>query len=206
SDIYGRKRIYLIAIGLFTIGSLLCGVATSIYELAAFRALQGLGGGGLMSLAITIVADMVSPRERGRYQGYIMAVFGVSSVAGPVVGGFFAGLDQFVGVAGWRWVFLVNVPIAVVAMIVVTKVLNLPHRRVDHRVDYWGAASLVVALVPLLTVAEQGREWGWGSGTAIAMYAIGAIGLAAFVLFERRMGDEALLPPRLFRNGNFTRG
>ncbi|MCP2332691.1 MULTISPECIES: DHA2 family efflux MFS transporter permease subunit [Actinoalloteichus] len=203
SDIYGRKPMYLTAITVFVVGSALCGVAASIYQLAAFRAVQGLGAGGLMSLALTIVADIVSPRQRGRYQGYFMAVFGVSSVLGPVLGGFFADLDDLAGVAGWRWVFLVNVPVGVVAFLIVAKVLNIPHHPVRHRVDYWGAAALVVGLVPLLTVAEQGREWGWSSPLSLLMFAVGTVGLVAFVLVERRMGDEALLPPRLFRSGTF---
>jgi EmrB/QacA subfamily drug resistance transporter len=206
SDIYGRKPLYLTAIGLFLAGSLLSGIATSMYELAAFRAVQGLGAGGLMSLGMAILADITSPRERSRYTGYFMAVFGVSSVAGPVVGGLFAGLDSFAGVAGWRWVFLVNVPVALIALVVVAKVLNVPHKRVDHRVDFWGAGLLTVGLVPLLIVAEQGRDWGWASGTAIAMYVIGGLGLIGFVLNEQRMGDEALLPLRLFRSGTFSLG
>jgi EmrB/QacA subfamily drug resistance transporter len=206
SDIYGRKPMYLSAITLFLIGSLLSGIATSMYELAAFRAVQGLGAGGLMSLGMAILADITSPRERSRYSAYFMAVFGVSSVAGPVVGGLFAGLDSFFGIAGWRWVFLVNVPIALIAFVVVAKVLNIPHKRVDHRVDFWGAGLLSVGLVPLLIVAEQGREWGWASGTSIAMYALGVLGLVGFVLNEKRMGDEALLPLRLFRSGTFSLG
>ncbi|RKT52156.1 MDR family MFS transporter [Saccharothrix australiensis] len=206
SDIYGRKPMYLTAISLFLVGSLLCGIANSMYELAAFRAVQGLGAGGLMSLAMAILADITSPRERSRYTGYFMAVFGISSVAGPVVGGLFAGLETFLGTAGWRWVFLVNVPIALIALVVVGKVLNVPHKRVDHRIDFQGAALLTVGLVPLLIVAEQGREWGWASGTAIAMYAVGVLGLVGFVLAERRMGDEALLPLRLFRRQTFSLG
>ncbi|MEO6087683.1 MAG: MDR family MFS transporter [Umezawaea sp.] len=206
SDIYGRKPMYLTAIGLFLAGSLLSGIATSMYELAAFRAVQGLGAGGLMSLGMAILADITSPRERSRYSAYFMAVFGVSSVAGPVVGGMFAGLDSFVGIAGWRWVFLVNVPVALIALVVVAKVLNIPHKRVDHRVDFWGAGLLSVGLVPLLIVAEQGREWGWASGTSIAMYALGVLGLVGFVFNEKRMGDEALLPLRLFRSKTFSLG
>ncbi|CAL99738.1 EmrB/QacA subfamily drug resistance transporter [Saccharopolyspora erythraea NRRL 2338] len=206
SDIYGRKPLYLAAISLFLLGSVLCGLANSIYELAAFRAIQGLGGGGLMSLALTIIADMLPPRERSRYQGYFMAVFGVSSVVGPVIGGLFAGMDSFLGFAGWRWVFLVNVPVGLIALVVVAKVLNVETERVRHRIDYWGAAALVVMLVPLLTVAEQGREWGWGSATSLAMYAIGAVGLVLFVVSERRMGDEALLPLRMFRLPSFRMG
>src|SRR5437588_87710 len=204
SDLYGRKPFYLLAIGIFIIGSAASAFSTSMYMLAAFRAFQGLGAGGLFSLALAIIGDMVSPRERGRYQGYFLAVFGLSSVLGPVVGGFFAGLDSFLGVTGWRWVFLVNLPIGLVALTVVSKVLNLPHRRIDHRVDYLGALTLVVGVVPLLIVAEQGREWGWASGRSLAMFAVGAIGLLAFVFTERRMGDEALLPLRLFRSSVFS--
>ncbi|GAB2871500.1 MDR family MFS transporter [Lentzea nigeriaca] len=206
SDIYGRKPMYLAAISLFLLGSLLSGIATSMYELAAFRAVQGLGAGGLMSLAFAIMADIISPRERNKYSAYFMAVFGSASVLGPVIGGVFAGLDSFVGVTGWRWVFLVNVPIALLALFVVGRVLNIPHKRVDHRIDFGGAAALTVGLVPLLIVAEQGREWGWASGTSIAMYVIGVLGLLAFVLVESRMGDEALLPIRMFRNHTFALG
>jgi EmrB/QacA subfamily drug resistance transporter len=204
SDILGRKPMYLTAITLFLTGSIASGMANSMYELAAFRAVQGLGAGGLMSLALAIIADMVSPRERSRYQGYFMGIWGVSSVAGPVVGGFFAGAGTFAGIDGWRWVFLVNVPIGIVALIVVAKFLNVPHTKVNHRVDYWGAGALTVALVPLLIVAEQGREWGWGSGRALLMYAIGVIGIASFILIERTMKDEALLPLRLFRRPVFS--
>jgi predicted MFS family arabinose efflux permease len=157
-----------------------------------------------MSLALAILADLVSPRERSRYQGYFMAVWGTSSVLGPVIGGFFAGAGTIFGVDGWRWVFLVNVPVGIVALFVVARFLNVPHNKVDHRVDYWGAAALTVALVPLLIVAEQGRQWGWDSAAAFAMYAIGVFGLIAFVVVERMMGDEALLPLRLFRRPVFS--
>lgn len=204
SDILGRKPMYLTAISLFLAGSLLSAFSTSMYELAAFRAVQGLGAGGLMSLVFAIIADIVSPRERGRYTGYFMGVWGTSSVLGPVIGGFFAGATTILGVDGWRWVFLVNIPVGIVALFVVARVLNVPHNKVNHRVDYWGATALAVALVPLLIVAEQGREWGWDSGKAFAMYAIGVIGVVSFVLIERWMGDEALLPLRLFRRPVFS--
>ncbi|HEX6353412.1 DHA2 family efflux MFS transporter permease subunit [Actinophytocola sp.] len=204
SDIFGRKPMYLSAITLFLVGSVASGFANSMYELAAFRAVQGLGAGGLMSLALAILADLVSPRERSKYQGYFMAVWGTSSVLGPVIGGFFAGANTFLGIDGWRWVFLVNVPVGIVGLIVVAKFLNVPHTRVNHRVDYWGAGALATALVPLLIIAEQGREWGWGSPAALAMYGIGALGLVAFVLVERSMGDEALLPLRLFQRPVFS--
>ena len=135
SDIYGRKPLFLTAIGIFVLGSIACTLATSMYQLAAFRAIQGLGAGGLFSLALTIIGDIVAPRERAKYQGYFVAVFGTSSVLGPVAGGFFAGQTEILGVTGWRWVFLINVPLGILALIVVTKVLNVPHTRRRHRID-----------------------------------------------------------------------
>ena len=123
--------------------------------------MQGLGAGGLFSLALAIIGDIVPPRERAKYQGYFLAVFGTSCVLGPVIGGFFAGQETILGIAGWRWVFLVNVPIGIAALVVVSRTLHLRHTRLDHRIDWAGAALLSVALVPLLLVAEQGREWGW---------------------------------------------
>ncbi|MFZ2515044.1 MAG: MDR family MFS transporter, partial [Candidatus Lutibacillus vidarii] len=200
SDIYGRKPFFIAAISIFTVGSMLCTLATSIGTLALYRAVQGLGAGGLFSLALAIIGDIVPPRERAKYQGYFLAVFGTSSVLGPVIGGFFAGQDSILGVTGWRWVFLVNVPIAAAALVVVTRTLHLHHTRLDHRIDYWGALALTVALVPLLIVAEQGREWGWLSGISVLCYAIGAAGFVAGWFIERAMGDEALIPLRLFTN------
>ena len=204
SDLYGRRPFYLFAIGIFVVGSMLCGLSTSMYELAAFRALQGIGAGGLMSLALAIIGDIVPPRERSRYQGMFMAVFGTSSVLGPVIGGFFAGQDSLLGITGWRWIFYINVPLGVAAFAVVWRVLHLPHNRRDHRIDWPGALALVTCLVPLLIVAEQGRIWGWGSGRALLCYAIGLVGLIAFILAERVYKDDALLPLRMFRNRSFA--
>ncbi|WP_026423468.1 MFS transporter [Actinokineospora inagensis] len=204
SDIYGRKPFFVTAITLFVIGSLACTFSQSMYQLAAFRAFQGLGAGGLMSLALTIIADIVSPRERARYQGFFLAVFGTSSVLGPVIGGFFAGQSEILGITGWRWVFLVNVPIGIIALIVVARVLNVPHERHDHRIDYFGAIFLSVTVVPLLIVAEQGREWGWHSQQALLCYGIGFVGLVGFLLVEKVMKDEALIPLRLFRTSTFA--
>ncbi|WP_127504507.1 MDR family MFS transporter [Actinoplanes solisilvae] len=206
SDIYGRRPFFLFAIGIFVVGSFLCGMSQNMYELAAFRAIQGIGAGGLMSLALAIIGDIVPPRERAKYQGYFLAVFGTASVLGPIMGGFFAGADSILWLDGWRWVFYLNVPIGIAAMIVVARVLHLPHHRVNHRIDWPGAVALIVGLVPLLTVAEQGRTWGWDSGRAFLCYIIGAIGLVAFVLIERAYGDEALLPIRLFRNRTIAVG
>jgi EmrB/QacA subfamily drug resistance transporter len=206
SDQYGRKPFFMFAISVFIVGSALCTLSTSMYMLAAFRAFQGIGAGGLFSLALAIIGDIIPPRERAKYQGYFMAVFGTSSVLGPVVGGALAGTNTLAGIDGWRWIFLINVPIGVAALVVVAKVLHLDHVRRDHRIDYQGAVALVVALVPLLIVAEQGRTWGWGSASSLACYIVGAIGIVAFVLAERRAGDDALLPLRLFRNGVFAVG
>jgi EmrB/QacA subfamily drug resistance transporter len=200
SDIYGRKKFFIAAISIFILGSMLCTLATSMYSLAAYRAFQGLGAGGLFTLALAIIGDIVSPRERARYQGYFLAVFGTSSVLGPVIGGFLAGQSSILGVAGWRWVFLVNVPIGVVALFVVSATLHIPHFRRDHRIDWWGAAFLTVALVPLLTVAEQGRTWGWDSGRSFACYIVGVLGVISFIYAEWKFGDEALIPLRIFKN------
>jgi len=198
-DLYGRKKLFMFAISVFIVGSVLCAFATSMYELAAFRAFQGLGAGGLFTLVLAIIGDIVSPRERAKYTGYFMATFATSSVLGPVIGGFFAGQDEILGVTGWRWVFLVNVPVGIVALIVVFRTLHLSHQPRQVRIDWWGAVALVVALVPLLTVAEQGREWGWDSARSITAYVVGGLGLAAFYFAERAMGDAALIPLRLFR-------
>src|SRR3954453_17117132 len=199
-DLYGRKKLFLFAISLFIVGSALCAFATSMYQLAAFRAFQGLGAGGLFTLVLAIVGDIVSPRQRAKYTGYFMAVFGTSSVLGPVIGGFFAGQEELLGMAGWRWVFLVNVPIGIVALFVVYRTLHLSHQRRDARIDWWGAVTLVVTLVPLLTVAEQGRQWGWGTPRALVCFLLGAASLGTFVYVEKQMGDNALIPLRMFRS------
>ncbi|MGY1772770.1 MDR family MFS transporter [Blastococcus sp. SYSU D00813] len=204
SDIYGRRPFYLFAIAAFVVGSALCGISTSMYELAVWRAVQGVGAGGLMSLALAIIGDIVPPRERSRYQGYFMAVFGSSSVLGPVVGGFLAGQESLAGLAGWRWIFWINVPLGILAFAVVMRVLHLPHERREHRIDWPGALALVTFLVPLLIVAEQGRIWGWTDPRSVTCYVVGAVGFVLFVLAERRYGDDALLPLRLFRNRSFS--
>ncbi|MGN6088957.1 MAG: MDR family MFS transporter [Actinomycetales bacterium] len=206
SDLYGRRPFFLFSISVFVIGSFLSGLSTSMYMLAAMRAIQGIGAGGLFSLALTIIGDLVPPRERARYQGYFLAVFGTSSVLGPVVGGFLAGQDTILGITGWRWVFYVNVPIGIVSLFLVARTLHLPHVRRDHQIDYAGAAALIVGVVPLLMVAEQGREWGWASLASIACYVVGALGLVSFVLAERRIGEDALLPLRLFSGKTFMVG
>lgn len=198
-DLYGRKKLFMFAITVFIVGSALCSFANSMYQLAAFRAFQGIGAGGLFTLVLAIIGDIVSPRERARYTGYFMAMFGTSSVLGPLIGGFFAGQATILGITGWRWVFLVNVPIGIAALVVVFRTLHVHHEPREVRIDWWGAAALVVGLVPLLTVAEQGRTWGWDSPRSLACFAVGALGIAGFFLAERAMGDAALIPLRIFR-------
>lgn len=203
SDIFGRRPLYLIAIGVFLAGSLYAGSVHSMAELALARGIQGLGAGGLLALALTIIGDIVSLKDRAKYQGYFMSVFGVSSVLGPVVGGAFAGSANILGFDGWRWVFFINVPIGLAALVVVFLFLHLPPRHVKQKIDYWGAAAITLAVVPLLLVAEQGRTWGWTSGGAWLCYGLGVIGIVAFLLVEKRAGDYALIPLRLFRNATF---
>ena len=199
-DIYGRKRLFITAITVFVIGSVLCTFATSMGTLAVYRAIQGLGAGGLFSLALAIIGDIVAPRERAKYQGYFLAVFGTSSVLGPVIGGFLAGQETLLGITGWRWIFLVNVPIGIIALLVVRRTLHLQHRRLDHRIDWLGAALLSVSLVPLLLVAEQGREWGWTSAASLTCFGVGLVAALAFLWQEWRMAEEAILPLMMFRN------
>jgi len=204
SDIYGRKRLFMLAIVIFVAGSALCGLATSMYELAGFRAFQGIGAGGIMPLALAVIGDIIPPRQRARYQGYMMATFASASVLGPVLGGLLAGTNDFLGIAGWRLIFYINVPIAIVALIVIARVLKLDYVRRQRRIDWWGSVLLAVGLVPLLVVAEQGQAWGWTSARSFACYLLAAAGLALFVWVQQRMGDDALLPLRLFRSPTFS--
>ena len=197
SDLYGRKTVFQAAIVIFLVGSALSGLAQTMGQLIAFRAIQGLGAGGLMALAIAIIGDVVSPRERGRYQGYIGAVFAVASVAGPLLGGFF--VDNL----SWRWAFYVNLPVGVGALLVTSVALDLPFRRRPHVVDYLGAALLVAGVTCLLLVTVWGGDrYAWGSSTIAALAVAGTLLLVAFAFHERRT-EEPVLPPRLFRDPVF---
>lgn len=200
SDIFGRKPLYVVSISSFVLGSLLSGMATSMYELAAFRAVQGLGAGGLMALALIILGDMLSPRERTKYQALFFGVWGVASVLGPVLGGFFADANSILGFAGWRWIFFINVPLGIAALFIILRVLHLPatHKRV--KIDWAGVTMLVVAIVPMLIVVEQGRSWGWTSGSVLGLGALAVAGIVGFLVAELRAQDNALLPPRIFKN------
>ncbi|MBC7724569.1 MAG: MFS transporter [Burkholderiaceae bacterium] len=206
SDIFGRRPLFIFAISIFLAGSVASGFATSIFELSLFRAFQGLGAGGLMALPLAIMGDMLAPRERAKYQGYFLAVFGISSVIGPLIGGLFAGTPEILFIAGWRWVFLINLPIGAIALVIVMSFLHLPKKSVNRsvRIDWWGAAAVIVTVGTLLLVAEQGRSWGWMSPAAIVSYVVVALGIAAFILVERRMGDDALIPLKLFRSSTFS--
>lgn len=203
-DIFGRRKLFIIAISIFLFGSLLCGFAADMFQLAMFRAVQGIGAGGLFALALTVLADIVPPRERARYQGMFLAVFGTSSVLGPVVGGLFASADSIMFTEGWRWVFLINLPIGAIALFMVVTFLHVPHTPKPQRIDWWGAVTIVLAVVPLLLVAENGNEWGWGSTLSISMYVVGGLGILAFILAERAAKETALLPLALFRSSSFS--
>lgn len=204
-DIFGRRPVFMAAIAIFILGSFTTGFANSMIELASYRALQGIGAGGLFSLALTIVADIVPPRERARYQGLFLAVFGSSSLLGPVIGGTLAGIDELMFVEGWRWIFLMNLPIGAASMFMVITFLHVPHTPRKQKIDWWGAAAIIVATVPLLLVAEQGREWGWSSPLSLAMYVAGVTGIVSFILIEKKMGEAALIPLHIFRNKTFAR-
>lgn len=197
-DQYGRKRLYQGAIVLFLIGSALCGLARSMPELIAFRAVQGLGGGGLMVLSMAIVGDLVPPRERGRYQGLFGAVFGTSSVLGPLLGGL------FVDHVGWRWVFYVNLPLGALALLVIAAVLHLPVHSTRHSLDLPGIVLVVGLAVCLVLMASLGgTTWAWGSWQIGALAVLAALFLVGFVRAERR-ATEPVLPLRLFALRTFT--
>ena len=192
SDLYGRRPLFQAAIVVFLVGSVLCGLSQSMGQLIAFRAVQGLGIGGLLALSQAIIGDIVAPRERGRYQGYVGAVFGVSSVGGPLIGGF------LVDGPGWRWCFYVGVPIGIAAFVVTSRVLTMPFIRRETKVDYLGA-SLIVAGVSLILILLSlgGQEFAWGSAEAVGM-GIGSVVLLGLAVLQERRAPEPIIPPRLF--------
>ncbi|MFD3333341.1 DHA2 family efflux MFS transporter permease subunit [Streptomyces sp. NPDC058700] len=197
-DQYGRKKLFQAAIVLFLIGSALCGIAQNMPQLIAFRAVQGLGGGGLMVLSMAIVGDLVSPRERGRYQGLFGAVFGATSVLGPLLGGLFT--EHL----SWRWVFYINLPIGIVALFVIAAVLHIPKRPTRHTIDYLGTLLIASVATCLVLVASLGgTTWAWGSARIIGLAVLGAVLLVWFVRVERRAA-EPVLPLELFRIRTFT--
>ncbi len=197
-DLYGRKSFFQVSIVIFLVGSALSGLSASMVQLIAFRALQGIGGGGLIVGAQAIIGDIVSPRERGRYQGLFGGVFGLASVAGPLLGGYFT--DSL----SWRWVFYVNVPIGILALFVIGAVLHLPRSRRAHKVDYLGTAVLGVAVTLLILLTTWGGvTYAWGSVQIIGLAVVSVILLGAFIAVERR-ASEPLLPINLFSNRIFS--
>ncbi|HEU0337161.1 MAG TPA: MFS transporter [Gaiellaceae bacterium] len=197
-DLYGRKIVLQSAIAIFLIGSMLCGIAQGMGALIAFRAVQGLGAGGLIVTTMAVVGDLVSPRERGRYQGLFGAVFGVSTVLGPLLGGFF--VDHL----SWRWIFYVNLPVGVAALAVIAVAFHPHAAQRRHVVDYAGAALLAGGLTGVvLYTSLGGTTYAWDSPQLVALLVAGVSLLVAFVLVERRAA-EPLLPLGLFRNRTFT--
>ncbi|MEV0281837.1 MDR family MFS transporter [Streptomyces sp. NPDC050610] len=197
-DMYGRKGIFLTSIVLFLIGSALSGMSQSMDQLIAFRAVQGLGAGGLMVGVMAIIGDLIPPRERGKYQGMMAGVMAVAMIGGPLVGGTLT--DHL----GWRWSFYINLPLGAIALAMVTAVLHLPKKRAEGRIDYVGAALLTIGITSLVLITTWGgTEYAWGSGRIIGLGVLGVVALIAFVFVERKV-SAPVLPLHIFRNRNFS--
>lgn len=198
SDLYGRRIIFQLTIVIFLVGSALCGLSQNMFQLILFRAIQGIGGGGLMAIAMAIIGDVIPPRERGRYTGYFGAVFGVSSVAGPLLGGWLT------DVISWRWVFYVNLPFGIAALVVTSIVLHLPTMERNPSIDYPGAAAIVAAVSSLLLYLNwAGGRYGWTAPVPLALIGLAILFTIVFIWIESR-AEEPILPLRLFRNQIFT--
>jgi EmrB/QacA subfamily drug resistance transporter len=197
-DMYGRKNIFLTSIVMFLAGSALSGASQSMDQLITFRALQGLGAGGLIVGVMAVIGELIPPRERGKYQGMTAGVMAVAMIGGPLVGGSIT--DNW----GWRWSFYINLPIGVVALAVITAVLHLPKKRTESRIDYLGAGLLTVAITSLVLLTTWGgTQYAWGSPMIIGLLVLGLAALAGFLFAETRAA-EPILPLRIFRSGNFT--
>jgi EmrB/QacA subfamily drug resistance transporter len=206
-DLYGRKGVFLLSIVIFLVGSALCGMAGSsvfggpadgMVELIAFRALQGLGGGGLLVGVMATIGDLVPPRERGRYQGLFAGIMAIAMVAGPLVGGFIT--DHF----SWRWAFYVNLPLGGIALLVLIATLHLPRRRTEHRIDWLGAGLLSVGIIAIVLITTWGgTEYAWASPQIFGLAGLALVSLTLFAVVERRV-PEPILPLGLFANRNFA--
>jgi EmrB/QacA subfamily drug resistance transporter len=198
SDLYGRRLIFQAAIVTFLIGSALSGLAQNMTELIGFRAVQGLGAGGLMSIAFATIGDVIPPRERGRYQGYFAAVFGTSAVVGPLLGGWLTDGP------GWRWIFYINIPIGAAALVATSLALRMRTVRQQHRIDYLGAAIIVASVSSILLYLDwRGQDYGWTEKYALALLIAGLLLVGVFVWVETR-ATEPIIPMRLFQNSIFT--
>ena len=204
SDLYGRRPVFQFAIITFLIGSFLAGASQNMTQLIFTRALQGLGAGGLMALTFVIIGDIVSPRERGKYQGYFGAVWGLSSVAGPLLGGFFSDHATILGITGWRWIFYINLPFGILALIITSAVLHIPKVKREHKIDYLGALILVSAVSAVLLAASvYGPENGWTDPKTLMVFGLG-IFLTLLFLWQETRAKEPILPLRLFKNQTFS--
>ena len=200
SDLYGRRPVFQFAIVTFLIGSFAAGASQNMSQLIIFRGLQGLGAGGLMALTFVIIGDIVSPRERGKYQGYFGGVWGLSSVAGPLLGGFFSDHAHIFGIVGWRWIFYINLPFGIAALIITTASLHIPKVKREHKIDYFGALLLVTAVTALLLgISVYGPQNGWADSKTVTSLAIAIILTIAFLVQESR-APEPILPLTLFKN------
>ncbi len=204
SDLYGRRPVFQFAIVTFLIGSFLAGAAQHMGQLIAFRAIQGLGAGGLMALTFVIIGDLVSPRERGRYQGYFGAVWGLSAVAGPLLGGFFSDSPTVFGIAGWRWIFYINLPFGILALILTSSSLRTSNIRREHSIDYAGAILMVASVTALLIgISVFGPENGWADSKTLGSLALAFV-LAVLFLLQEKRALEPILPLDLFKNHTFS--
>jgi len=203
SDMFGRKKIMQFAIVLFLLASFLCGAAQNMTQLILFRGLQGIGGGGLMVLAMAVMGDIVPPAQRGRYQGYFGATFGIASVAGPLLGGFFADAHSILGITGWRWIFYVNLPLGIIALSAIAARLHLHTVKSPHKVDWAGAGLMAISAVSLLLATVWGgTEYPWGSSEIIGLFTA-AVVFGALFIWREYYAKEPILPLGLFKNGVF---